>query len=294
VLLPVWMIMWVAVTLITLPWRQVELYQVPWAWLPALLLFTCGLYLYSRSGKNFSAQQLGGLPEVDGANREQRLVTEGIRARVRHPVYLAHLCEMLGWSLGTGLAVCWGLTAFAVATGAVMIWMEDAELEERFPSDFRSYKREVPAVLPEVGRASSVAVLAMVVAFVTVTSGFLVFALARRDRAMLFQHGTPEVPGGRAFAIMNPFRNQIAEHTAERLIRDLRTPGCEQIVHSLNSEERICAVLHSNRESSLIWREDADSGRVLVYDLPDVRARLWVIFGRHESGFEVDQISIIR
>ena len=27
--------------------------------------------------------------------RDQRLVTSGIRARVRHPVYLAHLCEML-------------------------------------------------------------------------------------------------------------------------------------------------------------------------------------------------------
>ena len=42
---------------------------------------------------------------------------------VQHPVYLAHLCEMLAWSVGTGLAVCWGLTAFAVVTGAVMIGM---------------------------------------------------------------------------------------------------------------------------------------------------------------------------
>ena len=109
-----------------------------------------GLFIYSRSGKNFSAKQLGGLPEVQGANREQRLVTDGIRARVRHPVYLAHLCEMLTWSVGTGLAVCWGLTAFAIVTGALMIQMEDAELEKRFGDTYRAYRNSVPAVLPRV------------------------------------------------------------------------------------------------------------------------------------------------
>lgn len=150
VLLPGWLAMWVGMALITWPWRQVGLYRTDLGWIPAALLFVCGLYLYSRSGKNFSAKQLGGLPEVHGGNREQRLVTEGIRARVRHPVYLAHLCEMLAWSLGTGLAVCFGLTVFAMVAGAVMIRMEDAELEERFGKEHRSYRESVPAVLPRV------------------------------------------------------------------------------------------------------------------------------------------------
>ncbi len=108
------------------------------------------MYLYSQSGRNFSAQQLGGIPEVHGRSREQRLVTDGIRSRVRHPVYLAHLCEMLAWSLGTGLAVCWGLTAFAVLTGAVMIRLEDAELEKRFGAEYRDYESNVPAILPRL------------------------------------------------------------------------------------------------------------------------------------------------
>jgi len=60
---------------------------------------------------------------------------------------------MLAWSVGTGLAVCWGLAAFAMATGAVMIQMEDAELEKRFGEVFRSYRSSVPAVLPRVLRA---------------------------------------------------------------------------------------------------------------------------------------------
>ena len=131
-------------------WRGFLLYRADWTWVAAALLFACGLYIYSESGKNFSAKQLGGLPEVHGGNREQRLVTDGIRSRVRHPVYLAHLCEMVAWSVGTGLAVCWDLTAFAVVTGAVMIRMEDAELEKRFGEEYATYRRSVPAVIPRV------------------------------------------------------------------------------------------------------------------------------------------------
>ena len=63
-------------------------------------------------------------------------------------MYLAHLCQLLAWSLGTGLAVCWGLTAVAIITGAVMIHMEDAELEKRFGEAYRAYRNSVPAVIP--------------------------------------------------------------------------------------------------------------------------------------------------
>ena len=83
-------------------------------------------------------------------HRDDRLITTGVRARVRHPVYLAHLCEMFAWSIGTGLLVCWALTAFAMATGAVMIRMEDAELEKRFGEEYRQYKRRVPALVGKV------------------------------------------------------------------------------------------------------------------------------------------------
>ncbi len=150
ILVPAWMAMWVIAAIITEPWRHVALYRTRWAWIPAAVLFICGFYLYSRSGKNFSTRQLSGLPEVQGATRQQRLITDGIRMRVRHPVYLAHLCEMLAWSIGTGLAACWGLTAFAVATGVLMIRMEDAELEKRFGDSYRAYRNSVPAVIPRI------------------------------------------------------------------------------------------------------------------------------------------------
>ena len=153
--------MWVGIGALTGPWRNVALYSSHWGWIPAAVLFAIGIYLYLRSGAHFSWAQLGGLPEIRPRNdrsgdrhghrhghRDDRLVTTGIRARVRHPIYLAHLCEMLAWSLGTGLVVCWLLTALAVATGAVMIRMEDAELEKRFGEEFDNYRSRVRAVLP--------------------------------------------------------------------------------------------------------------------------------------------------
>ena len=77
-------------------------------------------------------------------------MTTGIRARVRHRVYLGHLCEMVAWSMGTGLVVCWLLTGFAIVTGAVMIQMEDKELEKRFGEEYQRYRDGVPALLPRI------------------------------------------------------------------------------------------------------------------------------------------------
>lgn len=142
--------MWVGVAALTGPWRHVTIYSTPWTWVPAVLLFFIGIFLYFRSGAHFSWAQLGGLPEVRPTRGDAHLVTTGIRSHVRHPVYLAHLCEMLAWSLGTCLIVCWILTGFAIATGAVMIRMEDSELERRYGDDFRKYRTRVPALLPKV------------------------------------------------------------------------------------------------------------------------------------------------
>lgn len=149
-LVPAWITMWAGLGGITGHWRGVVMYATPWSWIPAALLFVIGFFLYARSGAHFSWTQLAGLPEVRNDHSQSRLVTTGIRARVRHPVYLAHLSEMLAWSIGTGLLVCWLLTAFAIATGTVMIRMEDVELERRFGAEYRSYRARVSAVLPRL------------------------------------------------------------------------------------------------------------------------------------------------
>jgi protein-S-isoprenylcysteine O-methyltransferase Ste14 len=150
ILLPLWLAIWIAVGAITWPWRYVLLYDTRFSWVAAAPFFAAGLYLYHRGRVSFSFAQLIGRPEVQGAGFEQRLVTTGIRARLRHPVYLGHLCELIGWGLGTGLAVVYALTGFAIVTGAIMIRREDDELERRFGEPYRRYRKSTPAIIPRL------------------------------------------------------------------------------------------------------------------------------------------------
>src|SRR5260370_10577821 len=120
VLLPAWMAMWIVVALATWPWRDVLLYRADWTWCGAFFMFALRLYIYSQSGKNFSAKQFGGLPEAHGRRREQRLVNDGIPLRVRHPGYVPHLSEMNAWHLGNGLAARVALEGVAVTARPAM------------------------------------------------------------------------------------------------------------------------------------------------------------------------------
>jgi protein-S-isoprenylcysteine O-methyltransferase Ste14 len=149
-LLPGWATAWIVVGLLTLRWRSQLFYESRWSWVPGIVSFLCGFWLYYKSTRSFSRRQVSGMPELLGANQEQRLNVSGIRARIRHPMYLGHFCEMLGWSIGTGLSVCYGLTVFAIALGIIMVQMEDAELEARFVEEYRAYRKAVPAFLPKI------------------------------------------------------------------------------------------------------------------------------------------------
>jgi protein-S-isoprenylcysteine O-methyltransferase Ste14 len=149
-LIPIWATMWIALALITAPWRHISIYKTGLAWIPAAILFLFGLWIYISSGKHFSGAQLSGAAELLPAHGEQRLVISGIRNRIRHPLYLGHLCEMLAWSIGTGLAVAYALTAFAVVSGVIMIRLEDKELEQRFGEEYRRYRSHVPALIPSL------------------------------------------------------------------------------------------------------------------------------------------------
>ncbi|HTR67712.1 MAG TPA: isoprenylcysteine carboxylmethyltransferase family protein [Terriglobales bacterium] len=156
ILVPAWVVMWIVLGAITAPWRNLVLYSSPWSWIPAVALFAAGFWVYFQARRQFSLRQLGGLPEIVPRHPEQRLVISGIRSRVRHPVYLGHLCELLAWSVGTGLAVCYLLTVLALATGAVMIRHEEAELEQRFGEEYREYRKKVPSLLPRVVQGKAI------------------------------------------------------------------------------------------------------------------------------------------
>ncbi len=145
---PAWPLLWVIAGALSARWRHVSLYREPWAWIPAVALIAGAMYVYAHARRGFSTDQVLGRSELEPDKHEQRLGTEGIRARVRHPYYLAHLLHLTGWAVGTGSAAVWMLEAFAIVTGAVMLPLEERELVQRFGDAYREYQRRVPALFP--------------------------------------------------------------------------------------------------------------------------------------------------
>ncbi len=146
---PLWMLLWLLAGALTWRWRRMSLYDLPWTWAPGGALILTGLLIYVFARQNFSTDQVLGRSELEPERHEQALRTGGIRAYIRHPYYLGHLCELLGWALGTGLLVVYGLAVFGIVTGYFMIRAEERELAQRFPG-YAAYRTRTAAILPGI------------------------------------------------------------------------------------------------------------------------------------------------
>ena len=146
-LLPIWTAIIFALGWATWTWRSVRIYSSPWMWVPAALLFWFGLRTYAGIRSGFGTHKLSGEAELRPREHAQELVTTGLHARMRHPIYVAHLANLAGWAIGSGLMVSFVLVAVsALSTFPLMVWMEEQELEKRFGQSFREYKARVPLV----------------------------------------------------------------------------------------------------------------------------------------------------
>ena len=106
-----------------------------------------GLRTYTGIRSGFGAHKLSGEAELRPQEHEQELVTTGLHARMRHPIYVAHLLNLAGWTIGSGLLVSYILLAVsALSTFPLMVWIEEHELEKRFGQRFREYKARVPLI----------------------------------------------------------------------------------------------------------------------------------------------------
>jgi protein-S-isoprenylcysteine O-methyltransferase Ste14 len=147
VVLPVWAALIFLLGWITWPARALPLYSSPWMWAPAAFLLLVGISIYVRVGSSFGAHKLSGEAELRPAEHAQELVTSGLHSRMRHPIYVAHLMNLAGWTIGSGLIVSYVLFAISLlVTFPLMVQLEERELEERFGQKFQDYKLKVPLV----------------------------------------------------------------------------------------------------------------------------------------------------
>jgi hypothetical protein len=142
-LLPIWTAIIILLSWATSSWRSERLYSSPWMWAPAGVLIFMGIRMYTRI--RFGPHKLSGEAELRPEEHAQELVTTGLHARMRHPIYVAHLLNLAGWAVGGGLAISFILLAVSVfLTFPLMAWIEENELEKRFGQSYRDYKSRVP------------------------------------------------------------------------------------------------------------------------------------------------------
>jgi len=144
----IWVAIWIVTGWITFPYRHQRLWPA-WSWVAGAVLLTAGLTLYRRIGP-FGRANILGQAELRPQEHEQRLVTSGMHGRVRHPIYLAHFVNLTAWTVASGTIAVVAMWVFAIATGVLMIRLEERELVSRFGEAYREYQRRVPAVLPKI------------------------------------------------------------------------------------------------------------------------------------------------
>ena len=90
-----------------------------------------------------------GIGEFLGLKQERRrLITTGLYARVRHPMYLGALLFM--WASPELRALDVLLYALATLYFAFGMYIEERRLLARFGSEYKSYRSRVPAILPRL------------------------------------------------------------------------------------------------------------------------------------------------
>ncbi len=149
VLAPIWVAMWCIAWLATSRWMHLGFSLGGWYAALAAPFWAVSVFVYFGGKRHFTLTQVIGRTELEADREPQTLVTTGLHAHLRHPLYLAHLCTMLGWLMLARTQAVLGLLVFAVVSGTLMLRAEDAELERRFGEPYRIYKKRVPAVLPK-------------------------------------------------------------------------------------------------------------------------------------------------
>jgi protein-S-isoprenylcysteine O-methyltransferase Ste14 len=114
-------------------------------WLLAIIAWAGGGLIYARLPE-FGLPRFTGKAELQAGPGE--LITSGMHAYVRHPIYLGHWLMLTGWTLAANSRALLCLWLLAVVSGALMLSVEERELTARFGEAYRIYQRRVPMILP--------------------------------------------------------------------------------------------------------------------------------------------------
>jgi protein-S-isoprenylcysteine O-methyltransferase Ste14 len=131
--------------LFKLPW--VLPIPFPWGLLIGLVLLGFGFFILISALQALTIRRAFG-KEIYKTKTESQLITTGIYAHTRNPLYLGVILLLFGWAfvfLFTFLLIMSGL--FIILFVLVAKW-EEKELTERFGDEYHKYRNQVPFFIP--------------------------------------------------------------------------------------------------------------------------------------------------
>lgn len=116
--------------------------------IPSLGLGLAAYYILRETAKVYDLKAFLGFKK----SGQDGLKTEGILARMRHPLYTSTVCLSLGfflWSptdLNLTMIVSWYVYL------PLGIWLEEKKLVAEFGEPYKNYRKGVPALFPKLKR----------------------------------------------------------------------------------------------------------------------------------------------
>lgn len=123
----------------------------PALWAAAAVTYAGAAWFEVRARRHLKARTLVGVPELKGESGDDRLLTEGIYARVRHPRYVG---ATLGYASSAFLAnylFLWAAAPLFLLILHTIVLLEERELVARFGDAYVAYMSRVPRYLPRTG-----------------------------------------------------------------------------------------------------------------------------------------------
>jgi protein-S-isoprenylcysteine O-methyltransferase Ste14 len=98
--------------------------------------------------RHLKVRTLIGMPELAGEASTQRMLCEGIYARIRHPRYLEVFLALISFALFSNYLASYVMLAAAAPALLTIIHIEEAELRDRFGEEYVRYCARVPRFWP--------------------------------------------------------------------------------------------------------------------------------------------------
>ena len=114
----------------------------------AVPVLLASLVLKRALARHLKVRILIGMPELAGELSTQRMLCEGIYARIRHPRYVEVFLALIFFALFTNYLASYVILAASAPALFAIIHIEERELRDRFGEEYVRYCARVPRFWP--------------------------------------------------------------------------------------------------------------------------------------------------